>query len=173
MKNCKNFSSKEKYYYFSEIITACPNQGSPNSRTYRVFINDNDSISVQVMGTLVPIQMIHPDQRSKNRCCEPIETLKYHRHPSHRVQKVQKPALNLISGLQALNHFDQHQFMSSLRMLPCMVFIIFSPDTIQTRDKHGRSGTDVSSGIYEYMFTLKKLFEDLPGVWLFLHLLRC
>ena len=88
------------------------------------------------MGTLVPIQMIHPGQRSKNRCCEPIETLKYHRHPNLRVHYFWKPALNFISGLQVLNHSDQPQFMSSLQMLPCMVFIIFLPDTIQQRDEH-------------------------------------
>ena len=81
MKKCSEFSSKEKYYYFSEIITACPNQGSPNT-TYpssdRQIVNLlHHQVLLTVRGTLVLIGMIHPGQRSKNRCCEPIETLKY------------------------------------------------------------------------------------------------
>ena len=110
------------------------------------------------MGTLVPIQMIHPGQRSKNRCCEPIETLKYHRHPNFRVHYFWKPALNFISDLQVLNHSDLPQFMSSLQMLPCMVFIIFLPDIIQPRDEHTDEMT-VLSEIPGQMFSPEKVIR--------------
>ena len=75
--------------------------------------------------------------------------------------------LNLILGLQVLNHSDQLQFMYLLQMLRCMVFIIFSPDIIQLRDTPVQRHSLTGQGYWEKVLSLVKSFEDSLGVWPF------
>ena len=60
--------------------------------------------------------------------------------------------LNLILGLQVLNHSDQLQFMYLLQMLRCMVFIIFSPGITQLRDTQGQRHPRTGQGYWKKIY---------------------